>query len=144
MKYTLGVRTSAGTAAAAAWEIRAAATPGRARLMELGFFLAAATASQYGLGRPAAIGDTPTSPVDFLPEDPNNVLASGVIQSALAWGTGPTVPTAYLRRIYLPATIGTGVIWTWPDGLVIPVSGSLVLWNIGTNGVVDAYAVIEI
>jgi len=144
MKVTLGVRTSAGTTGAAAWEIRAAATPGRARLLELGFFLAAATASQYGLGRPQAIGDTPTSPVDFLPEDPNDVITAALIQSALAWGTGPTVPLAYLRRIYLPATIGTGVIWTFPTGIVIPVSGSLVLWNIGTNGVVDAYAVVDI
>jgi hypothetical protein len=124
MKYTLGVRTSSGTAATAAWEIYTAATPGRVKLLEFGFFLAAATASTYGLGRPQARGDTPTT--------------------ALAWGTGPTVPTAYLRRISLPATVGTGVIWTWPNGLVIPVSSSLVLWNIGTNGVVDAYAVVEI
>lgn len=144
MKLELGVRTADGTAAAAAWEIRAGATPGRARLVELGFFLAAATASTFGLGRPQAIGDTPTAPVDFLQEDPNNVLATGVVQSALAWATGPTVPTAYLRRVSLPATIGTGVIWTFPEGIVIPASGSLVLWNIGTNGVVDAYAVVEI
>uniref|UniRef100_A0A6M3JF98 Uncharacterized protein n=1 Tax=viral metagenome TaxID=1070528 RepID=A0A6M3JF98_9ZZZZ len=144
MKLTLGVRTSSGTAAAAAWEIRTGATPGRVKLLELGFFLAAATASTYGLGRPAAIGDTPTTPVDLLQEDPNNVLATAIVQSALAWGTGPTVPTAYLRRISLPATVGTGVIWTWPEGLVIPVSSSIVLWNIGTNSVVDAYAVVEI
>lgn len=144
MKLTLGVRTSSGTQAAAAWEIRTGATPGRVKLLELGFFLAAATASTYGLGRPAAIGDTPTTPVDLLQEDPNNVLATAIVQSALAWGTGPTVPAAFLRRISLPATIGTGVIWTWPNGLVIPVSSSLVLWNIGTNSVVDAYAVVEI
>ena len=144
MIVSLGVRTTAGTAGAAAWEIRTAATPGRAKLLEIGFFLAAATVSTYGLGRPAAIGTVPTSAVDFLPEDPNDVIASGVIQSALAWGGAPTVPTAYLRRISLPATIGTGVIWTFPKGLTIPVSSGLVLWNIGTNAVVDAYAVIEI
>jgi len=144
MKYELAVRTSSGTAATAAWEIRAGATPGRSKLVEIGFFLAAATASQFGLGRPAAIGDTPTAPVDFLAEDPNDVLATGVIQSALAWGTGPTVPTAFLRRISLPATIGAGVIWTFPQGIVIPASGSLVLWNIGTDSVVDAYAIVEI
>lgn len=144
MKLELGVRTSSGTAATAAWEIRAGATPGRVRLMEIGFFLAAATASIFGLGRPAAIGDTPTTPVDFLDEDSDDVLAAAVIQSALAWGTGPTVPAAFLRRISLPATIGAGVIWTFPTGIVIPVSESLVLWNIGTDSVVDAYAVVEI
>lgn len=144
MIVSLGVRTVDGTAGAAGWEIRTGATPGRAKLLEIGFFLAAATASVYGLGRPAAIGTTPTSPVNFLPEDPNDVIASGVVQSALAWGGAPTVPAAYLRRISLPATIGTGVIWTFPKGITIPVSDGLVLWNIGTNGVVDAYAVVEI
>jgi hypothetical protein len=126
MNFSLGVRTSSGTDAAAAWEIRTGATPGRAKIMEIGIFLAAATASVFGIGRPAAIGDTPT------------------VQSALAWGTGPTVPAAFLRRISLPATIGTGVIFSWPQGLTIPVSSSIVLWNLGTNAVVDAYAVVEI
>jgi hypothetical protein len=112
--------------------------------MELGIFLAAATASTYALGRPAAIGDTPTTPVDFLQQDLAEVLAAGVLQSAIAWGTGPTAPTAFHRRISLPATVGTGIIWTWPTGLVIPVGASIVLWNLGTNGVVDAYAVLDI
>lgn len=144
MKLSLGIRTLSGTAAEAAWEIRAAATPGRLKIMEIGLFLADATASIFGLGRSAAIGTTPTTPVDFLPEDPADVLAANVALSALAWATGPTVPTAFLRRISLPANIGTGVIWTWPKGLIIPVSESIVLWNLGTNSVVDAYAVLDI
>ena len=144
MIYSLAMRTTSGTAGTAAWEIRTAATPGRAKLIEIGFFLAAATGSTYGFGRPAAIGTTPTSPVNYQPEDPNDVIASGVLQSALAWSGAPTVPTAYLRRISLPGTIGTGVIWTFPKGITIPVSSGLVLWNIGTNAVVDVYAVVEI
>lgn len=144
MKVSLGIRTSNGTNAAAAWEIRTGSTPGRSKILEIGVFLAAATASVFGLGRPQAIGITPTTPVDFLPEDPNDVIASGVVQSALAWGTGPTVPTAFSRRISLPATIGTGVIWTFPEGLVIPVSSSIVLWNLATNGVCDCYAVLSV
>ena len=144
MDYNLAVRTSDGSNAAAAWEIRTGATPGRARLMEIGFFLVAATASIVGLGRPAAIGITPTSPVNFVPSDPNDVIASGIIQSSLAWGTGPTIPAAFLRRIALPATIGTGVIWTFGDGIVIPVSSSLILWNLAANSVLDAYAVVRI
>lgn len=140
--YSLGVRTSGVTSATAAWEIRTSANV-RARLMEVGIFMAAATASTYGLGRPAAIGVTPTSPVDFLPEDFADPTVSGQVQSALAWTTGPTVPAAFLRRISMPATIGTGIIWTFPKGIVIPVSSSIVLWNLATNGVVDAYAVID-
>jgi len=144
MKYNLGVRTSNGTDAECAWEIITGATPGRVRLIEMGIFLAAATATTIGLGRPQASGITPTTPVDFLPEDPNNTLASGVVQSALAWATKPTVPEAFLRRIALPAIIGTGVIWTFPEGIVIPVSSSIILWNLATNSVLDAYAVVEI
>lgn len=144
MRYTLGVRTSNATDAECAWELITGATPGRVKLVELGIFLAAATATTIGLGRPQAVGITPTTPVDFLPEDPNNVLASGVAQSALAWATKPTIPIAFIRRISLPAVIGTGVIWTFPEGITIPVSSSLILWNLATNSVLDVYAVVEI
>lgn len=144
MDLTLGVLTTSAATGTCAWEIITGATPGRARLMELGLFLTAATASSYGLGYPAAVGVNPTTPVDFLKTDPNDVLASGVVQSALAWGTGPTSPTAFFRRISLPATVGTGVIWTFGDGIVIPVSSSIVLWNLGNNSTVNAYAVIRI
>lgn len=144
MKVTLGTRTSDGSIAEAAYELLTGATPGRAKILEIGITLAAATASTFGLGRPAATGITPTDPVNFLPQDPNDVIADGVVQSAVAWGTGPIVPAGYLRRISLPATIGAGVIWTFPEGLFIPVSSSIVVWNIAVNGVADVYVVVEI
>ena len=144
MILSLAVRTTNGTITEAAWEIITGATPGRAKLLELGVFSAAATAATFGLGIPAINGDTPAGPVDFEPEDPNDVLANGVLQSALAWNTSPTVPAKFFRRIALPSTIGTGVIWTFPKGLTLPVSDSLVLWNLAANPVVDAYAVFEI
>jgi len=144
MQVSLGVRTVGVSNATPAWEIRTGSTPGRAKLIEIGFFVVTATATAIGLGRPAAIGVTPSSPVDFLPEDPNDVVATGVVQSALTWGTAPTVPTAFLRRVSLPDVIGTGVIWTFPKGITIPVSSGLVLWNLAANSTLDAYAVIEI
>jgi len=138
--YSLANRTSSGTSGAAALEIRTTSTD-RAAILEIGIFLAAATASTYGIGRPQAIGVTPTTPVTVLAED--YAAPAGTVQTALAWGTGPTVPTYFFRRIALPATIGTGVIWTFPRGLIIPVSSSIVLWNLATNGVVDCYVVID-
>lgn len=140
--YELGVLTTGTASGAAAWEIRSSANL-RARIMEIGVFLNAATASLIGLGRPAAIGITPTTPVDFLPSDPADVTVASQVQSALAWATGPTLPTGFLRRIGLPATIGAGIIWTWPRGLVIPVSSSIVLWNFQLNSALQAYAVID-
>lgn len=138
--YSLGVRTSNVTIANACLEIRTAATD-RARIMEMGIFMAAATASTFGIGRPQAIGITPTSPVTVLSEefaDP-----AGTVTTALAWGTGPTVPTAFLRRVTLPATIGAGVVLTFPRGLIIPISSSIVVWNITGTGVSDIYVVID-
>lgn len=139
--YSLSQRTTAVTAVAA-WEIRTTATD-RPRLMELGITLNAATASVFGLGRPAAIGITPTTPQTFLAEDPGDAAAT--VTAAVAWGTAPTSPTGpnYFRRISLPATIGAGVIWTFPKGLLIPVSSSLVLYLLTTGSVADVYAVID-
>ena len=138
--YSIGVRTTGVTTGTAAWEIRSASTD-RLYILEIGVFLAAATASTYGIGRPAAIGVTPTSPVTLIAED--SAAPAGTGQSALAWGSGPTAPTVFFRRAQFPATIGSGIIWTFPRGLIVPVSSSLVLWNLATNGVVDAYATLE-
>lgn len=139
--YTLGVLTTGTASASPAWEIRTASTD-RAQVREIGVFLNAATASLFGLGRPAAIGVTPTSPVTFLAMDTGDPVAT--VTSALAWGTAPTAPTNFLRRAGLAAAVGNGIIWTFgPRELVIPVSSSLVLWNLQLNAAFNAYAVIE-
>lgn len=140
--YTHAARSSDVTSGNSMWELRAHASQGRLRLRELGIFLAAATASTYGLGRPNAIGVTPTSPVVGQAEDSADAAAVGA--TAVAWGTRPTTPASsiYLRRISMPAAIGAGIIWTWPDGpgLIVPVNSSIALYNLATNGVVDVYA----
>ena len=140
--FSLGVLTTGTASGAAAWELRTSANT-RAYVQEIGVFLNAATASTFGIGRPAAIGVTPTTPVDLLPEDSANPVVAGLVQSALAWTTGPTVPASFLRRISLPATVGMGIIWTFPKGLVIPASSSLVLWNLALNSAFNAYAVLD-
>jgi len=134
--YSLANLTTATASGAAALELRTAATD-RAALLELGVFLNAATASIFGVGRPAAIGMTPTSPITWLAEDPAN--PAGTAQTALAWGTGPTVPANFFRRVNLPATIGAGVILSFPRGLVIAISSSLVLWNLSIVSAVNCH-----
>lgn len=137
--YTHAARISNVTSGEATWELRSGANS-RIYVKELAIFMAAATASTFGLGRPAAIGITPTTPVLGQAHDPDDVAA--VAATALAWATKPTAPTSsiYLRRIGLPAAIGAGVIWTFNDPLVIDVSSSLVIYNLATNGVADIYA----
>jgi hypothetical protein len=138
--YGIARRTSNVTNNAAAHTLITASSD-RAYIQEMGVFMAAATASVFGVGRPAANGVTPTSPVTLEAEDP--ALPAGTVQSAIAFTTSPTNPTNFLRRWAAPATIGTGVIWTFPRALVIPVSAQLVLQNQGTNGVVDTYVSVD-
>lgn len=140
--FSLATRTTVTTIAAAAYELRSSAS-NSPKLFEMGIFLAAATASVYGIGRPAAIGITPTSPVTVVAEEQPNI-PTGVTTTAVAWGTGPTVPTAFFRRVPLPGTIGAGIIVTFPRGLGIPVASSIVLWNITANSAAtDVHAVVD-
>jgi hypothetical protein len=139
--YSLRTRSTVTTSAAANTEVRSNGTA-RPRIMEAHSVIGAATASSYGFGRPAAIGVTPTSPVTVLAEDPAD--PAGTVQTAVAWGTGPTVPAAFLRAILFPATIGTGIIWTFPRGLVIALSSSLVFWNLAaSSAIVENIGVVD-
>lgn len=134
--FSIGVRTSNTTTGNACFELRTGSGE-RISIDEIGIFMAAATASTFGFGRPAAIGVTPTSPVTPTAHDPAD-SATGAT-TALAWGTGPTIPALFIRRIGLPATIGAGVIWTFPEPIVVAVSSSVILWNLSTTGVADVY-----
>ena len=141
-RQAIARRTSDGTTGAPCWELIAGAKP--CWVKELSITLAAATASTFGLGRPAAIGVGPTTPVVLLGEaggDANEAVAS----TAVAWGTSaPTIPAQFFRRIGLPATIGVGVTWTFPTGIHIPAGGTLIVWNLAANAVVDISVVVEV
>jgi hypothetical protein len=142
LRSSIGRRTSSGTASAAALEI-VAPTGKPCKVIRVEVYLVAATASIFGLGRPAAKGITPTSPVNSLSEVNGNELGGILTQTAVAWGTGPTVPVNFFRRVGLPATIGVGVVWDFDGGLWIPANASLVLWNIGTNSLADVNVVAD-
>jgi hypothetical protein len=139
--YSLAVRTTGASVTTPALEVIGAAAIGY-RLLELGMSINAATASVYGYGRPAAIGVTPTTPVAVLAEDGGNTTA-GNSTTALAWGTAPTAPTNFLRRVSLPATVGAGIIWTFPRGIVVLKALTSVLWNITANSVADVWVVVD-
>lgn len=137
---SLSQRTSSATTGTAAWEIRTTSS-GKVTVMELGISLVAATATVIGIGTPAAIGVTPTSPQTFLRDDPLDQTA--VTTAAVAWSTGPTVPTQFNRRWAFPASIGAGMVFTFPQGLAIAASSSLVVWNLVTGSLLDVYASVE-
>lgn len=136
---SLGQRTTNLTITQASLEIRTAATK-RVKLLEMSLIQATATAQSLGLGRPQAQGITPVN-VLFQMDDPGE--AASLTNSSLSWATSPTVPLIFHRRWNSAATIGVGIVWTFPRGLVIPVSASLVVWNITTAIALDANMVLD-
>jgi len=130
--YSIGVRTAAAATGAAFADLKSTATD-RLFVREIHVYVASAVVLTVGLTRPNALG-TQTTPVLGQAEDPADPAATGL--TAVAWSVAPTVIATpiYLRRFDAPATIGNGIIWTFGGrGLVVPVSSSLLLWNIGAG-----------
>lgn len=136
--YSLGQRATGFTSGAALWELRTTTTD-RARLHIVSLSASIATSGpRLAIGRPAAIGVTPTSPQTWLAQDPDD--PAGTVQGALAWGTGPTAPANFFRQhLMFNQYI---LFWTFPVPLVIGISSSIVVWNItgGTSTNVDMFA----
>lgn len=139
--YALSQRTTATASASASWEIRST-SGNKPNVLQLELSQAAATAGVYGLGRPAAIGITPTTPQTFVDEADGNA-ATALSTAAVAWGTGPTVPANFNRRYSCAATVGVGFVAFFPNGFKLPVSGSIVVWIIATAPVCDVSAVVS-
>jgi len=127
---SLALNTTVTTTGAPAWDVKAAATNEPA-VMEWGVNLGVATASTYGLGRSA---NTPTQSSTTLVQSEDPDRPAFVTTCAVTWSVAPTIPNPFLRRIDLPATLGAGIIYTFPRGLILGASGpSLVMWNLATN-----------
>lgn len=130
MIYSLGLRSTALTTGLASLTLLTAASQ-RSIIQEIGVFLAAAAASVFAFGRPAANGVTPAATNLFQAEDPSSVPA--VSGGVLAWTTAPTAPTLAQRRWSGPATIGVGVIFTFPRGILVAVSSNYVVHNLAAT-----------
>ncbi len=113
----------------------------KCRLLEMSVVQVTGTASSYGFGRPAAQGVTPGTTSTFQRDDSADPAC--VTTTNLTWGTSPTAPTNYHRRWNSAATIGVGIIFTAPRGIVIPVSASWVCFNITASVALDTNIVID-
>lgn len=137
-RYAKGFQSAAAAAGAAYFEFRPGAR--MVQIRELGVSCNAATASSIGLGQP---GNTPAGGTPSLgaPLDRNAQAAVGGVVTS-GWTTAPTAPSIYVRQLILPATIGAGVIWTFPEPVEINASAAgLILWNFGAaaGSVLSAY-----
>lgn len=126
--YRAAVTTVAAAAGASFCAIRAGASRS-VKIKEIGAFCNAATASSMQLIRPSNTPVATTSVLGQADDDTANVSQTYI---DTVWSTAPLIAAMVpLQRVVLPATIGAGVIWTFPNGLHIPVSSSLILWNYG-------------
>lgn len=137
---SVAIRTSNLTISQGSAEIRTTAGV-IATVLECSVIQATATAMSLGLGRPGALGITPGTTYTFQRDDA--ALPACVTTIAATWGTSPTAPTTYHRRWNSAATIGVGIVWTFPRGLKIPVSSSLVLFNITAAVAADLNVAID-
>lgn len=125
------VRSSNVTISNAQWQLRTTAAV-KCRILEISYVGSTGTAVSVGWGRPNAAAVTPGTSSVFVRDDSADPAC--VTNIDLTWGTSPTAPTTYHRRWNGAATIGVGIIFTFPRGIVIPVSGTFVAFNI-TAGV---------
>lgn len=140
--YALGGKTSQFTTSTAGAELRASSTD-RPKLLRWahGVNVSPASAFTLALGRPAAIGVTPTTPVTVIAEDDAEPVGTAQLVTA-GWGTGPTAPANFFRRFRI--FHATRIFWEFPQGLAIDVSKSLVLWNlVGTAVAVELHLVLD-
>lgn len=97
-----------------------------ARIFEIMISASTAASGEVGIMRP---GNAPAGPSGGqVGAAWDNIAGAGVAVTANAWTTAPTAGAA-MKRIVLPATIGAGVIWSFPQGLVLPTSSYLVVWQ---------------
>lgn len=136
---SIGVRTTNLTITQASVQWRNGAT-GRVRTMEIGIIQATATAQSLGYGIPQALAVTPAD-VTFLRDDPAD--PASLVISTISWATSPTVPTAFKRRWNSAATVGVGIIWTFPRGMVMAISSANVIWNITAAVACDMNIVVD-
>ena len=131
--YSLCLPSTIPTVTTPSWDVKASASNEPA-VMELGIMNGAAVACTYGYGRSS---NTPTQTGITLVQAENEGRPAGLTGCAVTLSTAPTVPAAYFRRAYLPATIGAGIIFTFPRGLTLAAAGaSLVQWNIVVSSAV--------
>lgn len=133
----IAVSKASGAAAGAVVALRAANANRDARLFEISVFAGTAVAGTVGIGRPASAGTSSasTGPIaQAMGYDNQALVGTAVVDTA--WSSAPTAPTIPWKRAVLPATIGAGVIWTFPDGIIVPANGgTIIVWQFSTAAV---------
>jgi hypothetical protein len=109
------------------WQLRAPTN--RLLVWEVSLSVSGAptTGPSWQLNRPTATGTATGTPPVAQKEDPGSGTTTAVFDTG--WTVAPTLAADYLRRYATPASIGSGITWSWSTPLYIPVGGGLVIVN---------------
>lgn len=145
------VRAGANAANTIMWQFKASATS-RARIFEIGLSLATlnagtgSTGPSWRLQRATALG-TSTATVAAEEQDPGGGAATALLDTA--WSTLPTLAATSMRLYATPNTMGSGIVWTWPDHrpFIVPISNGICIVNAlatgATPGTMNCYFIFE-
>ena len=111
MRYEVANLTTL-TVASVPFATLVAGASSRMKILEIGLSMVTAVASDIALARSATATTTPTK---VLGQAVDTADPAAIGSLAVAWTTIGTANAISLRRIQLPATVGSGVIWTWSD-----------------------------
>ena len=140
-QFSSGVVGAAGTDETAPYELINTSATKEAWLKSLVCTLVAATATDLGLGFPAAAGVTPTTPLALISD---NGRGTGLVKTAVAWATPPTIPAAYHRLGAAAAAIGNKIEFVFTgEGLRLAPLATLVIWNRTTSSQLNITAVVD-
>jgi hypothetical protein len=127
-------KAGVNTANTVMWQLKTAAGE-RARITEVGIFITVAptTAPQFVLARSTGLGTSTTS-IAGTALDPADGASTVTLDTV--WSAAPTFTTTgpFLRGMGLPVTAGSGIIWTFPDPLIVAVSSGLCIANAVASG----------
>jgi len=135
--YQLKLRTTSGALTnAPCWGLLTTANH-TVRLKDLRVVLGTALASEFSLGLAAAAGTQTggTSGISL-----HDMTSTSTSKLAIAWSANPTIPATFIDGVSFANTVGSIMFFPFPeDGLYIPPSSELVLWNTGatTNGAIS-------
>lgn len=133
-RYSGAVSKASGAAAAWLVQFRTSSTKD-ARIWEIHAFAESAVAGTLGLTRSNSVGATFTSTTPAAEDSTNGTAAVSQIDTAATTAPTQAGTPVYFRRVALPATIGAGIIWSFPTGLVVPVSAGLLVWQLSSAAV---------
>ena len=161
MLYSVVFRTPAAAVSTAICELNTTSTQS-CRIMEVGVVSATGVVSGVSIGHPSTASVSPTfltngwtpgqsTIAGFLAEqDSNAPLAKTTVAVAAvtSMATCSTTVSPVFRRFMNPATVGVGVIWTFPKGLFMPVSSTgqnaMCIFNVTATGpTYDVWIVID-